>query len=395
MIISNEIFERVLSIDKFIIDSAPIGHLKNRLSQWFNEIIFSDFSLPSVKDGDVVFFRSLVRDDYYESFHAVIRASGIRNPVIIDDYITASNPQRMNRATSRFMLDNQDLFDHINETDGLKRAILFIRLCKYAFIKHHFKNTKPRLVVFHADMQPVEYLLACHFRSLGVTTVTLQHGLYVDYSGYDTINKINYLHQPSEYFLSWGPSTSELIRRHHPDTKIIECGKPLISSANPPDLAPETSPYIALLLDQKPFHRQNEEMIEIVQAYALRSGLDIRVRFHPSLPKAAILTKYPFLTEQLHFTDAQMVVGHTSTMIYEALALGCHVMRFASDIPAIKLPKNSEFRTLEELEAHAVFPVPSDLSQYYFTAFGDEALENYKSFFASLLSTPSERLAHG
>lgn len=395
MKLSKEIIEKVLSVDKFILDSAPAGHLKNRLNQWFNEIVLSDFALPDVKDGDIVFFRSLVRNDYHQGFHAVIQASGIQNPVIIEDYTTGSKLQRVNPATSRFILDNQKLFAQINEADGFKRAALFIRLCKYTFIKHHFKNVKPRLVVLHADMQPVEYLLACHFRSLGVTTVTLQHGLYVDYGDYDTINKINYLHQPSEYFLSWGPSTSELIRRHHPDTKIIECGKPLIFSADPPFGAKSIRPYIAILLDQKPFHQQNEEMIEIVQAYALRKGLDVRVRLHPSLPKAAILSKYPFLTEQLHFTDAQMVVGHTSTMIYEALALGCHVMRFATEIPAISLPANSEFRTLEEMEKRAALPAPRDLFKHYFTAVGAEALDKYRSFFDGLLHHPSERPGHG
>ena len=90
-------------------------------------------------------------------------------------------------------------------------------------------------------------------------------------------------------------------------------------------------------------------MIEIVRAYASHKNLDLRVRFHPSLPKTQILKKYPGMTEQLHFTDAELVVGHTSSLLYEALALGCRVLRYKSDIPAIPLPETFEFSSVKEM----------------------------------------------
>ncbi|SLN72505.1 hypothetical protein ROG8370_03518 [Roseovarius gaetbuli] len=388
----------IVFADAFYLRDKSPTEKSNILKIWHKDFMFGFLNFPKLVGGEVLFFRSLVRDDYKEMF-SLVRQQAATPALCIEDFAYRSPDARMNIEVSRFMLQNKSLYDvagSLPDTDSLDQACLYIRLCKYKYILDYFRaGPKPSAVVFFADMQPTEHLLSRHFRHHGVTTVTLQHGLYVDYANYNTVNKINYLHQPSEYFLSWGPSTSELIRRHHPDTKIVECGKPLIFSADPPADAPPTRPYIAILLDQKPFHAQNEQMIEIVQAYALRRDLDVRVRFHPSLPKADILAKYPELTEQLHFTDAQMVVGHTSTMIYEALELGCHVMRFASDIPAINLPKNSEFRTLDEMEAHAAFPTPSDLSRHYFTAFGAEALENYRSFFDALFGTASERPDHG
>ena len=387
MSIPRQVIGKLLSIDQFILNSLPADGLETRCGVWFRDFIMSDYSLPKVADTDVVFFRSMARDDYRDSFHSVIRASGVPDPVIVENYQTRFQPARLNHRASRFMLENQALFDQIDEPDAVKRKILFIRLCLYAYILDHFKKAKPRAVVFFADMQPVEYLLSWYFRSIGVKTVTMQHGLYVDYGSHDTINTINYMHQPSEYFLSWGPETSDLIARYQPDTTVVECGKPLIFNAHPPEGKKRDRPYVALLLDQKPFHKQNEELIEIAQAYALRKGLDVCVRFHPSLPKAEIIKKYPGMTEQLHFTDAQLVIGHTSSMVYEALALGCRVMRYASDIPAIRLPDNSEFRTLKELEARMALPKPDNLSRRYFTAIGDESLKNYRSFFDGLLNT--------
>ncbi|RGP38592.1 hypothetical protein D1012_00190 [Pseudotabrizicola alkalilacus] len=222
---------------------------------------------------------------------------------------------------------------------------------------------------------------------MGVPTVTLQHGLYVDYGDYDTVNKINYMHQPSEYFLSWGPETSELIGRYHPETRIVECGKPLIFNASPPAGTAASAPYVSLFLDQKPFQAQNIEMIEIVLAYAQLKGMEVKVRFHPSLPKAEILKRYPGMTEQLHFTDAALIVGHTSSLLYEALALGCRVMRFATDIPAIPLPDNSQFSTLHELEQKLTLAQDKDLWRRYFTALGEDALQNYRTFFDGLLNS--------
>lgn len=374
-------------LDSFIVNGLEPTARKKRSEVWFRDFLLSDFKLPKVRDGDVVFFRSLVRDDYRDSFHAVIRASGVKNPVVIEDYKSRTQPARLNVAASRFLLKNKDLINVINDPDPLAKTILFIRASMYAFIRDHFGKVRPKAVVFFADMQPTEHILALHFRRMGVPTVTLQHGLYVDYGDYDTVNKINYMHQPSEYFLSWGPETSDLIARHHPDTRIVECGKPLIFNASPPEGAVRERPYVSLLLDQKPFHAQNEQMIEIVRKYALRKGLDVKVRFHPSLPKAEILAKYPGMKEQLHFSDADLVVGHTSSLLYEALALGCRVMRFQTDIPAIDLPKAMQFTSLPQLESGLSIPQPKDQWRRYFTAIGDEALASYATFFDGLLNT--------
>lgn len=391
-------WEDILFADSFHLVGKSAEEKRSILKNWHKDFISSFFRFPNLKNDQVLFIRSLVRDDY-EMMFSLVRDQ-VSGPVVcIEDFAYRFQDARLNIEASRFMVQNRYLYKiagRLPNVDSLDQACLYIRLCKYKFILDYFcASPKPSAAIFFADMQPIEHLLSRHFRYQGVTTVTLQHGLYVDYANYDTVNKINYLHQPSEYFLSWGPSTSELIRWYHPDTKIVECGKPLIFSADPPFGAKSTRPYIAILLDQKPFHSQNEEMIEIVQVYALRRGWDVRVRFHPSLPKAAILAKYPFLTEQLHFSDAQMVVGHTSTMIYEALALGCHVMRFATEIPAISLPRESEFRTLDEMEARAALPTPRELSKRYFSAVGGRALDNYRTFFDKILPPPSDRPDYG
>ncbi len=108
-----------------------------------------------------------------------------------------------------------------------------------------------------------------------------------------------------------------------------------------------------------------------------------------------VIGSVEWLTEQLHCTDAKLIVGHTSSMIYEALALKCRVLRYASAVPAISLQEDSEFRTLDELETRAALPAPEDPSKHYFSAIGAEALKNYKEFFDGLLLPPVKRPHHG
>ncbi|MCB4457208.1 hypothetical protein [Leisingera sp. McT4-56] len=360
---------------------------------WLRDFLYSDYRLPQQRETGAVFFRSLVRDDYKGLFHAVIEASGIRDRVVAEDYQHRTRPARLNAAASRYMLENAALFDVLDIADPLDRACCFIRACKYGFILEHFRKMTFKALICFADMQPVEHLLARYFRAQGVATVTLQHGLYVDYGDMDTVNVINYEHQPSEYFLSWGPETSQLIQRHHPANTTVDCGKPLIFNAAAEEAGQAPRPYIAVFLDQQIFNRQNEEMLQIATACARRTGRAVKVRFHPSVRKEEFFAKFPDIREQLHFQDADFVIGHTSSLIYEALSLGCRVLRYDSEIPSIPLPGSCTFSTQEQLEARLALPQPEGLAQQYFCATGEASLRRYAGFFREVLPELSGQAA--
>lgn len=384
-VFSSDLWKGITFADQYALrEKSPDEKMKIR-DAWLRDFLYSQFQLPQVQRTGAVFFRSLVRDDYKGLFHAVIEASGLRDFVVVEDYHRRPHPPRLNLKASRYMLEQADLYDALEIDDPLDRACCFIRACKYGFILDHFRKMQFDALICFADMQPVEHLLARYFRAQGVTTVTLQHGLYVDYGDMDTVNVINYEHQPSEYFLSWGPETSELIGRHHPGNKTVDCGKPLIFTTDPGTDEKNKQPYIAVFLDQQIFNRQNEEMLEIVTAYARQSNRAVRVRFHPSINKKLFLEKFPEIREQLHFTDADFVVGHTSSLIYEALTLGCRVFQFESEIPAIALPDAYRFRTLRELAARQALPQPKGLAQRYFCATGEDSLRRYEQFFRDVL----------
>lgn len=375
--------EEVLYADRWSLKGLDRSGKREVLSRWLRNFVSADYVFPEVPEGSWVFFRSMPRDDYRAMFHAVAATAGLGKSVLVEDYRIPRKGFGTNLETRRFMRRNRHLRKAIVSDCPIERECLFVRSCLYSFILERFAGCRPAVIVFFADMQPVEHLLSLHFRSKGVTTVTMQHGLYVDYGDFDTVNKINYLHQPSEYFLSWGANTTGLIRRFHPGAKVVECGKPLIFAAETGGARPGT-PYVAVLLDQKIFHNQNREMLRIVIRYASSKGLAVTVRLHPQLSRNELFEEFPEVTERLEFSDAELVVGHTSTMIYEAVYLGCRVHRYRSEAPAIPLPDSCEFSSFEELLECLSRPMPEGLGEQFFRAVGDAALRNYAEFFSGL-----------
>lgn len=377
----------VLEADRWHLKRFCPAERRKIHGRWLTYFLSVDYIIPDVPDGSWVFFRSLYREDYRAMFHAVAgTAHGSAEekcPVLVEDFRRARKWWRPNLDARKFMLRNWHLRDRIKATCRVERECLFVQACMYAYILSRFSNCRPAVVVFFADMQPIEHLISLHFRKAGVTTVTLQHGLYIDYGDFDTVNKINYLHQPSEYFLSWGRNTSELIRCHNPGAKVVECGKPLIFAAASVDKKLPT-PYIAVLLDQKIFHEQNREMLRIVLRYASEEGFAVTVRLHPQLSRSELFEEFPEVSERLAFDDADFIVGHTTTMIYEAIYLGCRAFRYRSAAPAISLPDSCEFSSLDELRSCLVQPQPVGLGERFFCAVGEAALENYRDFFRGL-----------
>lgn len=374
--------EQALYIDRRYVEQLSKDRLMQTVRGWYKDFIFSDFYIKTGVNVDFLFLRSMVRNDYKELFEDIAGCCD-SSKLLISDYKKPGRSE-LNLEAQSFLLSCMPFYKKFTISSGYVRMCLFLKLCQYLFILSKITLNRFRCIVFHADMQPVENLISQYCRkAIGVITATMQHGLYVDYTGFDTVNIVNYKHQTSEYFLSWGPHTSQLIERYHQDTKIVKCGKTLIYNAcSLNNLNKEK--YLFIILDQKIFNTQNEEMISIACKYAIKHNISVRVRFHPSLDRNKLLNKYPILIEQSSFTESLFVIGHTSSLLYEALALGCRVCRYRTNIPAITLPEYAEFTTVSELEFCLQHTQPAGISNNYFYAIGQHASNNYRLFFSSL-----------
>ncbi len=375
-------YEDVLSVARWTLSNMSPQRKITYRESLLNEFLHTNYDLPQAGHGDVLFLRSLPRrDDYKALFQKVIKASGCENPVIAEDYV---RPDRtLNIAASKFMTSHMDLLDKVDVQDPIDRSVCFLMLMQYGFILEHYGDIKLKALICFADMQPVETLFALYFRRRGVPTVTLQHGLYVDYQGMRTINAINYKVSPSQYFLAWGKNTADLISQNHPDTEIVICGKPDTYFPEPAANR-KVAPHVFVILDQQLFDTQNRAMLHLAQAYAKKQKMELRVRFHPSNDRTKIFADYPMVKEDLYFLNAECVLGHTSSLLYEAMALGCKVYRFETEVPAVPVPAAVAFQSLDDLEKKTAEPYPDILWKTYFSAIGEVSIEKYRVFFRHL-----------
>lgn len=386
-VVDVEVLKAVLYADLHLLKNRSKEQKKALQSKWLEEFLFFDNDFPQSGECDVLFIKSMVRPDYNELFDTIINASGLNNYIVIHD--CKKTGSKMNPSASRFLIRNYQLGRLLTDIDISDRICCTIRICYYAFLIECLSKIKFNTLVCFADMQPIEHLAAAYFRALGRTTVTLQHGLYIDYGDQDTVNVINYLHQPSEYFLAWGQNTADLISSYHPKNKIAICGKPTIHNPGTNSSNRRSGAFIAVIFDQEIFRAQNIEMLSIALQYSRQHALDIKVRFHPHNDKQSYFKLFPSITESKNFIEAELVVGHTSSLLYEALALGCKTVQYCSNIPTIPLCESKRFSNIEELNTAAkTWKITNPKEEAHsFIAYIDKDSENqYRRFFNDICS---------
>jgi len=382
--------KQVLRADKHLLDTrSKLGRKWNFLSA-ARDLFLTCFKFPEKRSGHFLFFRSLERADYKALFNGIASVVPDQEKVVIEDYY-----RRTTKIAPRafiLLLVLLPNFFILKADSFFERIYLYLRLCYYYRVVAAVSTIKFEALVLFADMQPVECLLAQYFRERGKSTVTLQHGLYADYGNYPTINVINYLHQPSEYFLAWGRDTADLIYKSGVGRKVVICGKPIVALASPTQPATKGiagENYFTVILDQNIFQPQNFEMLKIMIEYSNASGLKMNVRYHPgNNRKLYERLNYNYFSD-LDLSESVFVVGHTSSMMHEMLLIGIPVFKFDSEIPCVKMPSELVFGSLEQLKVlikNIDYVDFKSLAKDYIAFFGDESLKCYEDFFSKLKS---------
>lgn len=381
-IIEQGLYKDALSVLMWAFSFKTPEQKRDYLKELRQELLTSEYLLPQAGDDHVLFLRSLARDDYASMFGVVFRScTGVRKT-----YLSSFTRTKVshNAKAATYFEENLDLEDWIEVRDPLDRECAFVLLLSYGYLLEFYADVKFRAVVTFSDMQPIENLFARYFRSKGIPTVTLQHGLYIDYGEYKTINCINYLNHASDYFLAWGENTARLVSAYHPDAKIVLCGKPVIFQGNQSPRN-DAGQSIMIALDQRIFSHENHAMVGIVSDYAKKHGYEVTVRFHPSLDKSAFFRLFPDIGESINFLDADVVVGHTTSLLFEALALRKRVVQYKTDVPTIDLPAALQFKDLAGLEKAVAVRIEAEPAKSYFSAVANDSEERYAAFFRYLL----------
>lgn len=377
-------FNKVLYADQYHLSQLNVEQKNKERGVWLDNLLHRRLNMPLKLDTDYVFLRTMRRDDYKTLFHEILSCVEPNNRTAVEDVLGLQS--EINPLASKNLLDFRWLYHAFDAETAFDRSCLFIRLCDYLLVLQNTLNWDFKNLICFSDMQPIENLVVQYYRLLHKKTVTLQHGLYVDYKDYDSVNSINYLHHVSEYFLSWGEETKALISRYHPHSKIIICGKPIAT------LSEKTKPsgkrvkkYCSVVLDQRIFDQENFEMIEIVSNYAKQHDLDVNLKYHPQNNRHKYRSSGYEFHEDLELEQSEFVIGHTSSLIYELMGRNVRVFKYKSDKPCLQTPEDIMFSSAKDLQRKLEAFIDY---KKYFQAFisysGQESLDKYKKYFAEI-----------
>lgn len=374
-------FSSILEIERATLSKINDDTKKDYLWQRLEELLYNDFTIPQNEEAPLLAFRSLDRKDYERLFNQVLESTD--TPVIrAENY--RKQRQYANPEAADFVHQSTILMRYIEEDSPILRGCLYVHLCIHFWIVSMLFTNSFRQLVLFADMQSVENLAAQIARIKGIKTVTMQHGLYVDYGSYNTINVVNYRNHNSDYFLAWGPETKALIERYRSDAQVVVCGNPVLEKSKL-EYANNDHDYILVVLDQFIFKEQNLEMLRLVSEYGKKKGVPVAVRCHPTDNKETYFTRIQGLIDNGDVSKAKFVVGHTTTLLFEVLAKGIPTLQYVSDIPRINLPGELQFNDVASLEAIDIGARDfAELARHYVEFSGDEAMAEYAKFFSEV-----------
>lgn len=314
-------YQKILAIDIFLFSNEKNKQKFRRFNSAVKRLLFKQqFTQPKT---DVVFFQSMRRADYDEMFNIIASCCPVpSDKVVLGDEGVKFDIKFIYYLFVAFSIIRVNLKEL---SEYLFTVVSFASYIKYALCIP--KDTK--LLIVQADMQPIDNLLVQLVNLRGGKTATLQHGLYVDYSDYDNVNKYNYLNCVSANFFAWGDETAELISQYT-KSKVHVCGKPVGLLSRHAD----EQDFFTIIFDQNIFHKQNVELLKLAHKLCEALGLKMNLRLHPRNNLAWYRYDAELVYLDKNIAQSRFVIGHTSTLIYECMHAGIPAFRYKTNVPA-------------------------------------------------------------
>jgi len=382
MLFFNLDWKQILEIDSIVFQKLDKKEQKRRFLGQIKNLFFERPTISKQSNvSKTLFFKSIHRKDYDEQFQEICNL--IADKLVIN--IKYKSAGKIRLYPFYLLLKYLPLLISTNLNFNVK-IMIYLILCQLKYLEigeKVFKNKFERLVVF-ADMQAMDNLVSQIAKVKKIATITLQHGLYVDYEKQFNVNIINYKNHVTDYFLAWGEDTKNLIERYHPSSKVIILGKPIIEIKNR-----EVKNYFTVVFDQNIFHEYNKKILDISYKIAENLNLKINLRLHPNnkLNWYNIRKDIVLIDEDLY--SSKFVVGHTTSILYELMRQGIPSYKYRSDIRANMLDEEFKFTHIDELKNKINKHQNNncDFAEYakrYIKYISDESLEKYKAFFEEL-----------
>lgn len=328
--------------------------------------------------SEFVFFTSTFRKDHLKFFHDIYNICEYDKELPMYDLEYNINT----KIVPNIVYCCSQMAKTETEMSLIDKMIIVMKASRLLSIFNKFKPIKCKHLIVYSEAQPIEDILVQYCKSQFINTISLQHGLFVDYQNSPNINMLNYHDVKTDLVLVWGETSKELFEKYNPKLKIEICGKPLALNGMEVQKKPN---IIGVVFDQPMFREYNKKMLQISYEIAARNNMKVVLRMHP-----ADDSKYYELDKsQTEYNssvyDSSYILAHTTTMIYEYLALGYKVFKFRSDVPANEIDEAIIFGSAEELanKLDMNFDFYKE-SLRHIGYVGDESKMKYKEFFDKL-----------
>ena len=167
-------------------------------------------------------------------------------------------------------------------------AIPYVLLCYYQM--HYTKSLLKKdykFIVSYYDASPDECFTIQEFKNKGITTMTLQHGIFakknVVRSITDTAFEIE--DSVSEYYLAWNQYTKdEAMRLGKCKDKVVVLGAPkYINYEEPLTSTCSNENIFGVILNNSAFETHNMKLIETANEIARTTDMKYVLRYHPQM----------------------------------------------------------------------------------------------------------------
>lgn len=370
-------YDKILGVDFWIIkDEKFLSKIKKIIKAFLVSLLKSYYTNAHENSNtNFLFIKTQDRKDYnklYEDIFNECEADKIN--------LTFNTKYRINTYfIVNFFIKVKLFFRFLKKYSLLDSLFLYIKILNYYSALELITTVKYKNLVVFSDVQPIENMIVQYSNMSGIETTTLQHGLYVDYNDMPNINMLNYIDVSSRYLLSWGKSTEDLFKKNNPDIVVEVCGKPL---NNNPIISTSRQDNIGVVFDIPLFKDYNKKLLSIAYEIASKKNMKVIVRMHPQDYEENYIFNQKLTDNEGEIRESNFIIGHTTSMIYEYLALGHKVYKLRSDIPSNALSDELKFETVEELEKKISKKIDFlNESKNHIKYIDEQSRERYRTFF--------------
>jgi len=393
-------------IDKKVWAIVALGRME-RLKRAFRNVLFLHREINYCPgQGDILFVRQdNLRADHKRNYEKVI---GLFSSEEVNsmDLVVNENMPNLKLLIARIINTLSTMIriqKCTSSSPSLGLGLVFslaaevVQIEDFYRIFAHCEISEKCVVVFH-DASSLLNLICQGLKGTTIKTVTLQHGLYIEWN-YPGVHNTDYENTCADYFFSWGPATQVLIENYNKRSKVMNVGHPFFIGYKP-KLHTKQHRF-GVVLCAVAFREDNRKLIAFAEHISQAISVPYMVKLHPA-DNESYYFKIPhnhcerFLDKSVTIMDyvdlVDFSITNPSSLLYQLLFMGHMTYKFG---PAYaNNPAESEWISISDLDSFldlyknmeqtAYLQSALDFVSQYFTL-GDTG-ENYRNAFHKVLA---------